>query len=268
MSSVPKNARVIRHALFDWDGTISLLRAGWGEVMQAQWLAELPHRAGEDEASRARFTHDEIWGLNGKPTIHQMARLAELVAERGGPARAAIEYNADYQARLAAMVDGRIERIRAGTATPDDFMVAGVREFLTTLAGRGVVLHLASGTELRFISPEAERLGLAHFFGARFHGPSGPDDRIFSKRGVMDQILRETQLPGSALVAFGDGHVEIEQARAVGGYAVAVCSDEESWRSRRLDPAKKSRLTAAGAHFCVPDFTDASVWQAQLPWAV
>ena len=257
---------MIRHALFDWDGTISLLRAGWGEVMEAQWLAELPVQPGETPEGRATFAHHEIWSLNGKPTIHQMARLAELVAARGGRARTAGEYNADYQARLAAMVDGRLARIRSGASSPDDFMVGGVREFLTALAARGIVLHLASGTELRFIAAEAEYLGLASFFGARFHGPRDPEDRVFSKRGVMDRILADNGLPGAALVAFGDGHVEIEQARAVGGHAVAVCSDESDWRSRRLDPAKQARLTAAGAHFCIPDFAETAAWMDRLPW--
>jgi len=267
VTGIPKTAGVIRHALFDWDGTLSLLRAGWGEVMLAQWLAELPPAKGETSASREQFAHDEIWRLNGKPTIHQMARLAELVAGRGGAARTASEYNADYQARLAAMVTARADRIRSGAAAADDFMVTGARDFMNRLAARGIVLHLASGTELRFITAEAQWLGVAHFFGHRFNGPAGPDDRAFTKRGIMDQILLEARLDGTALVAFGDGHVEIEQARAVGGFAVAVCSDESDWRSRRLDIAKQDRLTAAGAHFCVPDFVDAEAWLGRLPWA-
>lgn len=258
---------MIRHALFDWDGTISLLRAGWGEVMEAQWLAELPLQPGETAEARSALAHHEIWSLNGKPTIHQMARLAELVAARGGRARTAGEYNADYQARLAALVDGRLDRIRTGSASPDDYMVGGVREFLSTLAARGVVLHLASGTELRFIAAEARCLGLEGLFGERFQGPRDPEDRAFSKRGVMDRILSDHGVTGPALVAFGDGHVEIEQARAVGGFAVAVCSDESDWRSRRLDGAKLARLTAAGAHFCIPDFAEASAWWDRLPWA-
>lgn len=257
---------MIRHALFDWDGTISLLRAGWAEVMQRQWLEILPSKPGESPATCARLTHDEIWGLNGKPTIHQMARLAELVAARGGSPRTPIEYNADFQARLAAVVNQRAGQIRSGAAPADDFMVAGSRAFLTQLAAEGVTLHLASGTELRFITAEAQWLGLSEFFGDRFHGPSGPDDRTFSKRGVMDQILATTRLPGTALVAFGDGHVEIEQARAVGGFAVAVCSDETDWRSRQLDAAKQARLTAVGAHFCIPDFLNPGDWLSRLPW--
>lgn len=264
---MPKTAPVIQHALFDWDGTLSLLRAGWGEVMQAQWLAELPPVKGETPSIRERMAHDEIWRLNGKPTIHQMARLAELVADRGGAPRTANEYNTDYQARLAARVSARADRIRNGTAIADDFLVAGARDFMNQLVARGIQLHVASGTELRFIAAEAEWLGLAQFFGDRFHGPAGPDDRDFTKRGVMDRILVEANLKGSSLVAFGDGHVEIEQARAVGGFAVAVCSDEDDWRSRRLDVAKQTRLIAAGAHFCIPDFVDPAAWLPRLPWA-
>lgn len=235
--------------------------------MQAQWLAALPTLPGETSAGRERLVHDEIWSLNGKPTIHQMARLANLVAERGAPAQTAVDYNADYQTRLAAMVNERASRIRVGSAKADDFMVTGVREFLASLAQRGVVLHLASGTELRFIREEAEWLGLKDYFGERFHGPAGPDDRVFSKRGVMDRILLDTGLPGTALVIFGDGHVEIEEARAVGAYAVAVCSDENDWRSRKLDAPKEARLTRAGAHFCVPDFAASEGWRSRLPWA-
>ena len=75
-------------------------------------------------------------------------------------------------------------------------------------------------------------------------------------------------LPGTSLVIFGDGHVEIEEARAVGAYAVAVCSDENDWRSRKLDAPKQARLTSAGAHFCVPDFVESADWVSRLPWAV
>ena len=258
---------MIRHALFDWDGTLSLLRAGWAEVMIQQWIETLPPLLGESRATQEQRVHDEIWGLNGKPTIHQMARLAELVTESGGAAKSAISYNEEYQNRLATLVRTRADQVRNGMAAPDEFMVTGARAFLDLLSQRGIQLHLASGTELRFITEEAKLLGLADYFGSRFHGPSGPDDRSFSKRGVMDGILAQTGLPGGALVAFGDGHVEIEQSRAVGGWAVAVCSDESAWRSGKLDPAKLKRLTEVGANFSVPDFAHPEKWLAQLPLA-
>ncbi len=233
--------------------------------MIQQWLSELPLVPNETPAQRLETAHREIWQLNGKPTIHQMARLVDLVTERGGRPQSPIEYNAAYQARLATVVNNRAEQVRQRRATADEFMVAGARSILHTLQALGVTLHLASGTELRFISAEAELLQLSTFFGPRFHGPSGPDDRHFSKRGVMDQILRDHGIPGHALVAFGDGHVEIEEARAVGGFAVAVCSDESRWRSGELDPVKFTRLKGAGAHFCIPDFSNPAEWLARLP---
>ena len=72
----------------------------------------------------------------------------------------------------------------------------------------------------------------------------------------MEQILANDQLPGSALVALGDGHVEIEQAKALGGTAIAVATDEEHFGSGRIDPAKRTRLGGVGADVVIPDYSD------------
>ena len=72
------------HVVFDWDGTLSFIRAGWGEVMLRQWLEFLPPAPGESAEAREAMAHREIWALNGRPSIHQMERLGGLVAERGG----------------------------------------------------------------------------------------------------------------------------------------------------------------------------------------
>ena len=42
----------LRHAVFDWDGTLSFIRAGWGEVMLDVYLDHLPPEAGETVAQR------------------------------------------------------------------------------------------------------------------------------------------------------------------------------------------------------------------------
>jgi phosphoglycolate phosphatase-like HAD superfamily hydrolase len=57
-------------------------------------------------------------------------------------------------------------------------------------------------------------------------------------------------------VALGDGHVEIEQAKALGGTAVAVATDEEHFGSGRTDPAKRARLGGVGADIIIPDYSD------------
>jgi beta-phosphoglucomutase-like phosphatase (HAD superfamily) len=59
---------------------------------------------------------------------------------------------------------------------------------------------------------------------------------------------------GDALVVFGDGHVEIEEAKALGALAVAVATDEEAFGSGRIDAAKRTRLSGVGADLVVADY--------------
>ena len=67
------------------------------------------------------------------------------------------------------------------------------------------------------------------------------DYRAFSKAQVIERILRENAVEGASLLGFGDGYVEIQNVKAVGGLAVAVASDEAG-RSGRADPWKRDRL--------------------------
>ena len=244
----------LRHAVFDWDGTLSFIRAGWGEVMLDLFLAHLPAAPDEDVASRRRLAHDDIWRLNGKPTIHQMQCLADRVVERGGPRRDAVAYQAEYAVNLRRMVDARIDDVRSGRLPASAYQPPGTVAFLESMAAAGLVLHVVSGTELRHVAAEVEVLGVGPFFGARVHGPSGPSDRGYTKRGVMESILASGALDGCALVVFGDGHVEIEEAKALGGTAVAVATDEASFGSGRIDEAKRTRLAGVGADMVIPDY--------------
>jgi phosphoglycolate phosphatase-like HAD superfamily hydrolase len=244
----------VTDVVFDWDGTLSYIRAGWAEVMLELFLGQMPSVAGEDLAARRRLAHDDIWSLNGKPTVFQMQRLAERVAERGGRALAAAEYQNLYAEALGRVIATRLDDVRERRRTPDDYMPPGARALLGALRSRGVRLHVASGTEQRFVEGEAESLGVAGLFAGRIHGPVAPDDRAYSKRGVLDALLLRKGIAASQLGAFGDGHVEIEQAHLVGGTAIAVASDEETFGSGRIDPAKRTRLNAVGADAVIPDY--------------
>ena len=248
--------RGLRHALFDWDGTLSFIRAGWGEVMLEVFLDHLPPVPGEDAAARRHLAHDDIWRLNGKPTIHQMQCLSDRVTERGGTALAASEYQSQYAHRLGAVVQQRIDSVRSGRIPVAAMQPPGALACLHALRDRGLVLHVVSGTEVHYVRAEVEALGLVELFGGRVHGPTGPGDRTYTKRGVMDAVLAADGLPGSALLAFGDGHVEIEQAKAVGGTAIAVATDEEHFGSGHIDAAKRTRLSAMGADVVIPDYSD------------
>jgi DUF971 family protein len=74
---------------------------------------------------------------------------------------------------------------------------------------------------------------------------------------VIDRILVENQIPGAQLLSFGDGYVEIQNTKEVGGLAVAVASDEAHNGSGRFDDWKRVRLTGVGADVVIPDFRDA-----------
>ena len=73
---------------------------------------------------------------------------------------------------------------------------------------------------------------------------------------VIQRILKENAVDGAALIAFGDGYVEVADCKAVGGIAVAVATDEAG-RSGRCDAWKRERLIGAGADFVIPDFGEA-----------
>ncbi len=74
---------------------------------------------------------------------------------------------------------------------------------------------------------------------------------------IIDRILAENAIDGRHLIAFGDGYVEIENTKQVGGLAVAVASDEANNGSGRVDEWKRTRLLGVGADVVIPDYRDA-----------
>jgi phosphoglycolate phosphatase-like HAD superfamily hydrolase len=248
----------ITHVLFDFDGTLSLIRQGWPEVMVPMFVEMLPSRAGETEIELRKLAFDDIMRLNGKQTIYQMIQLAERIRERGGQAREPLWYKNEYLRRLGVRIHSRIEGLRAGSISPDDLLVWEARPLLEDLRDRGLQLYLASGTDEIFVKQEAELLDVARYFGPHIYGAQD-DYKTFSKKMVIDRILRENQIEGAQLLAFGDGYVEIENTKQAGGLAVAVASDEACNGSGRMDEWKRRRLLGVGADVAIPDYRDASV---------
>jgi phosphoglycolate phosphatase-like HAD superfamily hydrolase len=245
----------LSHVLFDFDGTLSLIREGWPEVMVPMFVEMLPPRAGETEAERRRLAFEDIMRLNGKQTIYQMIQLAERVKERGGQPQALLWYKREYLRRLDARIGARVEGLRRGAIRPDDLLVHGARALLEELQRRGLPLYLASGTDEAYVKQEAALLELTRYFGERIYGALD-NYQSFSKRMVIERILRENRIPGERLLSFGDGYVEIENTKEVGGLAVAVASDEAHNGSGRMDDWKRQRLLGVGADVVIPDFRD------------
>jgi phosphoglycolate phosphatase-like HAD superfamily hydrolase len=245
----------ISHVLFDFDGTLSLIRQGWPEVMVPMFVEMLPVLADEGQETRRQLCHDDIMRLNGKQTIYQMIQLAERIKERGGAPRDPLWYKHEYLRRLNERIHDRLEKLRSGALRPDDLLVYGARQFLELLLRRGLPLYLASGTDEVFVKQEADLLDLTRFFGRHVYG-AVDDYKQFSKQLVIERILRENRIPGTQLLSFGDGYVEIQNTKEAGGLAVAVASDEANNGSGSFDEWKHRRLFGVGADVAIPDFRD------------
>src|SRR5205807_8863934 len=73
-----------RAVLFDFDGTLSLLREGWPAVMTELMLAELRRTSTDEPANDlAALVENIVVSLNGRPTVVQMRALAEEIRPRG-----------------------------------------------------------------------------------------------------------------------------------------------------------------------------------------
>src|SRR5690606_32989828 len=241
-------------ALFDFDGTLSLIRTGWQDVMIEMMVDVLSEYATEETPeSISLLVKDYVDRLTGKQTIYQMIRLAEEVKKRGGKPEDPLQYKRRYHDRLMNKIAERRESLRSGRRDPDDFLMPGSRHFLKKLCEAGLSLYLASGTDLEYVREEAELLQIADFFDERIYAAV---DRVedFSKAQVLEQIFSKHALQGPELLSFGDGYVEILNTKQVGGIAIGVASDE--FRPGRTNEWKRNRLIQAGADLAIPGLSE------------
>ncbi len=245
----------ISHVVLDFDGTISLIRDGWQNVMvpmMVELLLETPHHEGEKDLIRVVI--DFVDKLTGKQTIYQMMRLAEEIEKRGGKPNEPLEYKGMYNERLMPIVDDRIEGLRDGSVDRESLMTEGSERFLKLLCDRGTRLYLASGTDIEFVKHEAEVLGVAKYFSGGIFGALR-EHRLFSKEKVIKDILQRFGLRGNRLLIVGDGYVEIVNAKEVNAVALGIYSKENNIFEMNAD--KRLKLINAGADILASDFADA-----------
>ncbi len=243
-----------RSVLFDFDGTLSLIREGWPQVMIPMMVEVLrATKTAETDAELTAKVEDFVTRLNGRQTIYQMIQLADEVRSRGGQAREPLEYKHRYHELLLARIRSRHEALESGSALPEDWTVPGSYRLLDALRRRGLTPYLASGTDLKYVRHEAALLRLIPYFDPHIYGALD-DYRNFSKKLVIERILSEHELRGEELLAFGDGFVEIEEVKRVGGVAIGVASDEV--RRAGINAWKRKRLIEAGADLIIPDYRE------------
>lgn len=243
-------ARVV---IFDFDGTLSLIRSGWIEIMVPMCVEQLAAcHSGESAEQLHAVVEEFVWRLTGKETIYQMMALANAINERGGQPLEPIAYKKMYLDRLCVKIRNRLEDLRDGRVDPERYLVPGAKVLLEELAGRGLRLYLASGTDDANVKEEAGLLGIAPYFGGRIFGAQD-DLTSFSKALLVQQILSRTGgMQADELLVFGDGYVEIEEVKKVGGTAVGVATVEPACLT--IDDWKRQRLIRVGADFIVPNF--------------
>lgn len=246
-----------KFALFDFDGTISLIREGWQKVMKSYFYEEMRRTplGADEEEDKLRACIDEFVDVNtGKQTIYQCFALVKEMEKRGGKPKEAIYYKDEYQRRLLQEIDERIRGLEQGGLKPETLVVPGSFSFLKMLKENGVGLFLASGTDEEYARHEAELLGVTGFFQGKVYGALR-DYKSFSKKMVVERIIRENKLQGQELIGIGDGFVEIENVKEAGGFTIGVASDEKN-RSGEPDKWKRERLIRAGADIIIPDFSN------------
>lgn len=241
-----------RAVLFDFDGTLSLIRRNWPQVM-IPMMVDILAETGSGETREALHVHVEefVMRLNGKQTIYQMMQLADEVKARGADPGDPLEYKERYHNLLTAQIHDRVQGLKAGTTSAEELTVPGSHRLLTRLRDLGLELYLASGTDLKYVREEAEALEVAEFFGPHIYGALD-DYKSFSKKMIIDRIIAEANVAGHQLIGFGDGFVEIEEVRGVGGVSVGVASNEETRQG--INEWKRGRLIRAGADFIIGDY--------------
>ena len=240
--------------IFDFDGTLSLIRSGWMSVMVPLCVEELARLGtGETEQQLNAAVEEFVWRLTGKETIYQMMALADAIRARGGTPAEPLEYKKRYLDRLNLRIAHRLSSLRDRRADAARYLVPGSRWLLEEFSRRGLILYLASGTDHANVKEEAELLDIARYFGSRIFGAQD-DLRSFSKAILVQRILAQAGFHAAELLVFGDGYVEIEEVKKANGTAIGVATAEPDCLT--VDDWKRKRLIEVGADFIIPNYLD------------
>ena len=217
------------------------------------------------KADKALFkrVQSRVWEFiertTGIQTISQMHGLVDLIHEFGIVPKdqilPAAKYKDIFNEELMALVNLRLAKLAAGELNISDFTLKGAVPFLRALQGAGLRLYLVSGTDEEDVKREADCLGYADVFSGGIYGSIGHVAKD-AKKIVLERILNDVDGAFDQLIVFGDGPVEIREAKRRGAVAIGVASDE--LRRFGMNLEKRRRLIRAGADALVPDF---SQWQ-------
>lgn len=236
-----------RAAMFDFDGTLSLIRSGWLDIMLDMMTGTLSALGSGESAEQLRTeSFNRVWPHTGNDTLFQMAEFAAMVEARGGTPEDPRAYKQRFLDELFGISERRMAHVAAGSAAPDRYLVPGSRAMLEDLRSRGLTLYLASGTDHDRLQHEAAVLDIARYFDGGIHGAP------FSKETLVTQITSAPGMHPGMLIGFGDGPTEIAALHGSGALAIGVASDEPE--CRKVSPFKRRSLIEHGADYIIPNF--------------
>lgn len=259
-------------AIFDLDGTISTLRVGWDEVMHQRMLEFIAgDHLGAMPAPQLFELKEQVRQViehtTGVQTVVQMEEMVRLLHnynlipndERKTPT----QYKDIYAQGIRDRVANRFDRFHRGILSLDDLTMKGAIAFITHLRSNGTTVYLASGTDDDDIKHETKALGYAELFDGGIYGSIG--DLENDPKSLVMKLAKEQVGPNASfgdVVVFGDGPVEIREAKKAGFLSIGIVSDE---RQRfGINPAKRKRLILAGSDLLIPDYS----WSADLAKAL
>jgi rfaE bifunctional protein kinase chain/domain len=250
----------IKHIVFDHDGTLSILRQGWEPIMENIMIdaisggKELDRRLSE----RIRMRVTEYIGIStGIQTILQMDKLVDLVKEFKLVSESEVKdkfgYKSIYLKQLMSTVNDRLRDVRDGKIEKEKYQIRGAENFLRKLAKMGIQLYLTSGTDEKNVIYEAGILEYAELFNGKIYG-SVDDVKKYSKKMVIESIVKKNRLKEFEFAVIGDGPVEIREGKKKAGITIGVASDEK--KGYELNSNKRTKLIKAGADIIIPDFSE------------
>lgn len=239
----------VRVAVFDFDGTVSLLRAGWQQVMIDLFVERVPRLDGEREQDIRHTAQEFVHRTNGQPTLLQMQEIADTVRARGNHALTADEYKAEFLKRLRLQTDPRLAAVQSSPLNAEQWQMPGIRTLLEMLRARGVLCYIASGTDEQPVRNETALLGLNEYF-AGIYG-ARDDFANSTKTAIIRGLVGEHHLQENEFVVFGDGIEEIRVGKQMGALAVGIARSDQTGA---LDEEQKARLANVGADVYVTDF--------------
>src|SRR5437868_1633178 len=98
-----------RSVLFDFDGTLSLIREGWPQIMIPMMVDVLRQTGTRESESELHAAVEEfVMRLNGRQTIYQMIQLVAEVRRRGVIPLEPLAYKHRYHDLLMARIQDRL----------------------------------------------------------------------------------------------------------------------------------------------------------------